>query len=123
MKRWTPDEVLHLQRSYGSTDTAAIARKIGRTEEEVDAKAASMSLSRDKTKFAGQVMPRWSSAEVQTIREMYPASANLTIAKALGRSVRSVVSMAHKLKLKKDGARLQDMGRENVLLRRDRLKS
>ena len=44
---------------------------------------------------------------------------NLELARTLGRSVKSVVSKAHNLGLKKDRERLRQMGRENVRLRYD----
>ena len=62
-------------------------------------------------------MPRWKKDELQLLRERYPAHSNLSIAQDLNRSVKSVVSKAHNLGLKKDPARLREMGRENVSLR------
>jgi hypothetical protein len=48
---------------------------------------------------------------------MYPTVANLDIAAKLNRSVKSVVSKAHNLGLKKEADRLREMGRENVGMR------
>ena len=65
-------------------------------------------------------MPRWTDPELQVLRQLYPGESNLQIAQQLGRSVKSVVSKAHNLGLKKDKARLEEMGRQNVRLRYDR---
>jgi hypothetical protein len=62
-------------------------------------------------------MPRWSNAELDLLRELYPRTSNLDIAQRLQRSVKSVVSKAHHMGLKKELERLQEMGRENVRLR------
>ena len=67
-------------------------------------------------------MPRWTEAEVELLRKRYPTRSNLEVASELGRSVKSVVSKAHGLKLRKDEQRLREMGQENVTLRRDRVK-
>lgn len=58
-------------------------------------------------------MPRWKPEEVEALRELYPTRSNADISIRLGRSVKSVVSKAHNLRLKKDPARLAEMGREN----------
>ena len=65
-------------------------------------------------------MPRWTGAELEVLHDLYPRQSNLEIAKKLNRSVKSVVSKAHHLGLKKDPARLKEMGQENVRLRYDR---
>ncbi len=66
---------------------------------------------------ASTKMPRWSDAEIERLKELYTTSSNLEIAQALDRSVKSVVSKAHNLGLKKSPNRLQEMGRQNVNLR------
>jgi hypothetical protein len=54
---------------------------------------------------------------------MYNTNSNLEIAQDLQRSVKSVVSKAHNLGLKKSSDRLQEMGRQNVDLRYKRSES
>ncbi|TDJ66288.1 MAG: hypothetical protein E2O39_16725 [Planctomycetota bacterium] len=66
--------------------------------------------------------PRWQKDELAILRAMYPRASNIAIARELQRSVKSVVSKAHFLRLKKDPARLSEMGRQNVSLRGDRRK-
>ena len=46
------------------------------------------------------------------MRREYPVLSNLDLARMLGRSVKSVVSKAHHLGLKKSSERLRDMGKE-----------
>jgi hypothetical protein len=62
-------------------------------------------------------MPRWTEEEIAKLRDMYPGESNLHIAQVLARSVKSIVSKAHNMGLKKDPSRLREMGRENVSLR------
>ena len=62
-------------------------------------------------------MPRWSEPELAELRRCYPTEPNLDIARRLGKSIKSVVSKAHSLGLRKEPSRLAQMGRENVRLR------
>ena len=66
---------------------------------------------------AATKMPRWTQEELDLLKREYATQSNLEIAQRLGRSVKSVVSKAHHLGLKKSTERLRDMGRENVSLR------
>lgn len=121
--RWTRQEVADLKRMYGTRTDEDLARVFGRSEDSLRRMAVQLALAKDKAfvrKLAGEnttKMPRWANAELETLREMYPKCANLDIAKALNRTVKSVVSKAHNLGLKKDEERLQEMGRANVMLR------
>lgn len=121
--RWTPEEVAELKRLYGTRTDEDIAIIFGRSVESVQRQANKLCLAKDKAfvrKLKGTPatrMPRWSADEIRKLEELYPEHSNLEIAQALNRSVKSVVSKAHNLKLKKDRARLQEMGRENVSLR------
>ena len=65
----------------------------------------------------GVSMKELDAIAAQVLRELYPKSKNLEIARQLNRSVKSMVSKAHNLGLKKDRERLREMGRENVRLR------
>ena len=62
-------------------------------------------------------MPRWAAEELEALKRDYARRSNLEIARRLGRSVKSIVSKAHHLRLKKSFERLRDMGRKNVSLR------
>lgn len=122
--RWTPQEVNDLKRLYGTRTDEDLAIVFGRSVESVRRVAQKHCLAKDKAflrRLAGgepsSRMPRWRKDELDLLREKYPRCSNLEIAQELGRSVKSVVSKAHNLGLKKDPQRLREMGRENVSLR------
>jgi hypothetical protein len=123
-REWTHEEIADLKRLYGTRTDEDVARVFQRPESSIAAKAAELCLAKDKAflrRISGDEtttrMPRWSADEIATLERLYPDHSNLEIAKALGRSVKSVVSKAHNIGLKKDPRRLQEMGRENVSLR------
>lgn len=118
---------VEFKRLYGTRADEDLALIFGRQLPVVQALAAELCLSKDKgfmrRRTAGETrtkMPRWSAEELAQLREVYPKLSNLEIAKVLGRSVKSIVSKAHSMRLKKDKARLREMGQENVQLRQDR---
>ena len=121
--RWTQEEIAEFKRLYGTRTDDDLAVIFGRTIEAVKRLGARYCLAKDKAfvrKLTGSSatrMPRWSSEEIETLKEMYPTVANLDIAARLNRSVKSVVSKAHNLGLKKEADRLREMGRENVGMR------
>lgn len=87
---------------YGSVSDKELARRFGITVRQVPALAKRSCLRNDK-RFAKrqgieQRMPRWSDEE---------------IARALGRSIKSVVSQASRLGLMKSGERLSQTGRQD----------
>jgi hypothetical protein len=122
-REWTQVEIADLKRFYGTRTDEDIARIFGRTEEAVAEKASELCLAKDKA-FVRRIsgapatkMPRWSAEEIEQLKKLYGDHSNLEIAKILDRSVKSVVSKAHNLGLKKERVRLAEMGRENVSLR------
>lgn len=122
---WSRDEIAQFKQLYGSRSDGDLARILGRPETAIRRQAATLRLSKDKlfvSQIAGQAtrMPRWSASELKQLRKLYPHCSNLEIAKILRRSVKSVVSKAHDLRLKKASDRLEEMGRQNVSLREDR---
>lgn len=121
---WTQGDMGLLKRVYGTRSNEDLAILFGRRVEEVETEAKRLCLGKDKAflrrKSGGRQatrMPRWGADELKLLEELYPASSNLEIAQQLGRSVKSVVSKAHHLGLRKDPARLREMGRQNVSLR------
>ncbi len=123
----TVDEVVRFKRFYGTRSDEDLSIIFGRRLQVIKDLAAELCLSKDKVFLrrasggeAKTKMPRWTAAELDRLRDLYPAMSNLDIAQELGRSVKSVVSKAHNLRLKKDKARLQQMGRQNVRLRYER---
>jgi len=121
--RWSRDEVVQLKRIYGTRSDEDLARVFGRSVDSVKRQAAKLALAKDKAYLrrvhgrSATRMPRWSDDELARLEELYQSTPNLEIARDLGRSVKSVVSKAHALGLKKDPERLRAMGRENVSCR------
>jgi hypothetical protein len=120
-REWTPAELAQLKRTYGTREDRDIARILQRPEVTVRAMASELHLAKDKAfvrKLAGKNsttrMPRWTPEEVAQLQSMYAEYSNLDIAQVLNRSVKSVVSKANLLGLKKDPKRLVEMGRQNV---------
>lgn len=121
--KWTRQEVAELKRVYGTRTDEDLACIFSRSIESIRAKADALRLAKDKAFNRKQngdgvtAMPRWEERELELLRELYPKTPNLEIARQLGRSVKSVVSKAHNMELRKDAERLQQMGRANVMLR------
>ena len=120
---WSRDEIAEFKRIFGTRTDEDLSRIFGRSVDEVRRLAKENALSKDKAfvrRVRGEAatrMPRWKGEELELLKRDYPVQANLEIARRLGRSVKSVVSKAHHLGLKKSSERLRKMGRENVSLR------
>jgi hypothetical protein len=120
---WPREELAEFKRIYGTRTDEDLSRIFGRSLEEIRKLADEHALAKDKAfvrKLAGEAatrMPRWRDEELELLRRDYPVQSNLELARSLGRSVKSVVSKAHHLGLKKSTERLRTMGRENVSLR------
>lgn len=120
---WSRDEVQQFRRVYGTRSDEDLRLIFGRSVESIQAKAAELRLAKDKAFIKRREgkgatrMPRWEQEELELLRKIYPGTSNLEIARKLQRSVKSVVSKAHHLGLKKAPERLKRMGRENVSLR------
>ena len=124
---WEREEVQQFRRIYGTRSDDDLSVIFGRPVRSIAALATELALAKDKAFLrrlhgrGASRMPRWGEDEFKLLRELYPDTANLEIARRLGRSVKSVVSKAHHLGLRKNPERLVEMGRENVGLRyRDR---
>lgn len=123
--KWTLEDTQQLKNLYGSRSDSDLAIILGRPEVAIRKQATVLRLAKDKV-FLSQLtgargrMPRWNKSEEQALRSLYKDHSNLEIAKILGKTVKSIVSKAHDLQLKKNSDRLEEMGRENVSLRRDR---
>jgi len=120
---WTREEVAQFKLIYGSRTDDDLARIFARNIEEVRRLARERGLSKDKAfmkKLRGEGttrMPRWKQEDLAILRASYADGSNLEIARVLGRSVKSVVSTAHRLGLKKSPDRLHVMGQTNVRAR------
>ena len=124
--RWGRADQLRFKRLYGRRSDQELAVIFSRSIESVRRLAARLCLAKDKVFVAKESgrgatrMPRWSARELGLLREAYAQMPNLELAQRLNRSIKSVVSKAHHIGLRKDPQRLQEMGRENVRLRADR---
>ena len=115
-----PDEIREFKRIYGTSRDHDLAEKFNISIHQVRYLAAQHCLGKDKKKFPIENMPRWTSEEVELLKELYGNSSNSEVAKNLKRTIKSIVAKAHNLGLKKNSNRLAEMGRQNVKLRRDR---
>ena len=121
--RWTQEEIADFKRLYGTRTDEDLALIFGRTIDSVKRLGARYCLAKDKafvrrlTGSSATRMPRWDRHSIGMLVELYPKTANLDLALRLNRSVKSVVSKAHNLGLKKEIERLREMGRENVGMR------
>ena len=121
--RWTQEEIADFKRLYGTRTDEDLALIFGRTIDSVKRLGARYCLAKDKaflrrlTGSSATRMPRWDRQAIGMLVELYPKTANLDLAQQLNRSVKSVVSKAHNLGLKKEIERLREMGRENVGMR------
>jgi hypothetical protein len=121
--RWTREELALLRKLYGTRRDEDLEVIFGRPVGAIQRMAKRYALSKDKAfvrRIAGEAstrMPRWSADELELLRELYPDTPNLEIAHRVGRSIKSVVSKAHQLGLRKNIERLREMVRENVAAR------
>lgn len=136
---WTRAEVQLLKKLYGTRSDADLEVSLMRDRREIAAVAKRLCLAKDKRFRAAQGlgrakldvksaaatagkprrsrMPRWTSAEVEQLRQLYPDQDNLTVARALGRTVTSVANKAYQLGIHKTAALLTSIGRSNIAYR------
>lgn len=130
---WSRTELQALKDLFGTRSDEDLEVALVRPRDEIRAQARSLCLAKDK-RFAAsmarvepseaasdvvrrQPMPRWSHGEIERLRELYADSDNLTVARALGRTVASIANKANQLGLRKSYAVLADIGRSNIGLR------
>lgn len=125
---WTREEQRTLKKLYGTRHDEDLEVCLLRARAEIRIVAEKLCLAKDKrfqarVQLAAEVgdgasrrrsMPRWNAGEVQRLRELYPDHDNLTVARALGRTVTSVANKAHQLGIKKSAEMLADIGRANI---------
>ncbi|MFO1050804.1 MAG: hypothetical protein U1F36_01150 [Planctomycetota bacterium] len=121
---WSAAESRELRRRFGTRSLSDLATMLARSEDDIAARAAELCLGRDKAardpSDAPLRMPRWTAAEIKRLRQIYPRTDSIEVARALGRSVSSVRNKASQLGLGKGVAALAAMGRRNVGLRHSR---
>jgi hypothetical protein len=134
---WTREEMRLLKKLYGTRADEDLEVSLMRSRSEIARAAQRMCLAKDKkfqsacnnavatkTPSAGKSgkskpvvrsrMPRWTSAEVEKLRQIYPEHDNLVVARALARSVTSVANKAFQLGIHKSAALLTSIGRSNI---------
>jgi len=116
-------QVKELKRLYGTRTDDELAHLFGCGADRIETQARQLRLSKDKA-FTRRVrgpgstrMPRWSAKDLEVLLARYAWVSNLELARRLGRSVKSVLSKANRLGLRKARARLREMGRTNVASR------
>jgi len=119
---WRPDDLVVLRRNYGNSSTGWLCQYLDRSPEDIEAKATQLRLAKDKRRFPGRTMPRWTELELRLLRVRYPTRSNQEIALELNKSTKSVQTMGQRLGLRKDRVRLCEMGHANASLRRDKLR-
>jgi hypothetical protein len=124
VRPWNRTDLSLLKRLYGSRRDEDLAIALARPEVSIRAKAEELCLRKDKAFLRRMAesghrtsMPRWTKEDLAALRALYPDRGNVEIAKILGRSVKSVVSKAHGLGLRKSDVRLREMGKANIALR------
>lgn len=131
--RFQPWELRYLKNYYASRPDWAACLVLRRDLASVQERATQMCLGKDRSldsvplpqleKVIGIPtlppikMPRWTADDVAWLRRLFSSRSNLELARALGRSEKSVVAKANELRLRKSSARLRTMGRENVEIR------
>jgi DNA-directed RNA polymerase specialized sigma24 family protein len=120
---WTRAEVTDFKRIFGTRTDEDLSCVFGRDVRSIRRLAREHGLSKDKA-FVRRLrggpatrMPRWKADELEVLKESYATLSNLEIARRLGRSVKSVVSKAHQVGLRKSSERLREMGSKNVSAR------
>lgn len=114
-RRWTRAEHELLKRVYGTRSATALEIRLGRPRDDIEAVALRLCLRKDR-RFAVRAsvvtrVPRWTDRDVARLEELYPALENLEVARAIGRSVKSVANKANQLGLKKRKRWLRQTGR------------
>ncbi len=120
---WTSREQQLLKKVYGTRSDYNLIACLSRRKDEILRMAGRLRLSKDKRFLAAaksrvpRNMPRWSPAEVQRLRLLYPHMDNLELARLMGRSVASIANKANQLRMGKTPALRERIGRRNVAAR------
>lgn len=131
---WSREEQRLLKKLYGTRRDEDLEVCLQRDRVEIKAVAKQLCLAKDKrlrAKLHGSPqpgggtaagvrpssMPRWTAEDVGRLRELYPHYDNLTVARALGRTVTSVANKACQLGIKKSSEVLANIGRANIAVR------
>lgn len=123
MKDWTSDDVRELRKAYSSTDSRELASRFGVSTRELERKASEFALAKNKSRFKGNPMPRWSEEQLSMLEQLYPTTTSMEIARRIGRSLKSVNSKASELGLTKAKEHLKLVCSASSALRRKKPRS
>ena len=121
-RHWTLYEIDELRERYPTTDTRQIARDMGRSITGVQRKAQYLGLRKVVPQRGGSFR-RWSDEDLEFLREHYATMITDTLAKKLGRSVRTVYSTAAELGLRKDRVTTDAMRSAAMRAKRDQARA
>lgn len=121
-RHWTLYEIDELRERYPTTDTRQIARDMGRSITVVQRKAQDLGLRKVVPQRGGSFR-RWSDEDLEFLREHYATMITDTLAKKLGRSVRTVYSTAAELGLRKDRVTTDAMRSAAMRAKRDQARA
>ena len=100
---WTVDELQNLKRHLGATDLQTISLILARSEEEIQAQIADLSLK----KRAGA----WSQEDIAEFKRLYGTRTDEDLSIVLGRRHEEIVEQANRLCIAKDKAFLRHQSR------------
>lgn len=121
-RHWTLYEIDELRERYPTTDTRQIARDMERSTTSVQRKAQDLGL-RKIVPQRGASFRRWSDEDLEFLREHYATMITDTLAKKLGRSVRTVYATAAELGLRKDRVTTDAMRSAAMRAKRDQARA
>lgn len=121
-RHWTLYEIDELRERYPTTDTRQIARDMGRSITGVQRKAQDLGLRKVVPQRGGSFR-RWSDEDLEFLREHYATMITDTLAKKLGRSVRTVYATAAELGLRKDRVTTDAMRSAAMRAKRDQVRA
>lgn len=121
-RHWTLYEIDELRERYPTTDTRQIARDMERSTTSVQRKAQDLGL-RKIVPRRGASFRRWSDEDLEFLRTHYATMITDTLAKKLGRSVRTVYATAAELGLRKDRVTTDAMRSAAMRAKRDQARA
>jgi glucan-binding YG repeat protein len=115
---WDQDSVNQFRRDYPARTDDELCQMYNTNLHKVQQLAMQYRLGKDKRVLLGVVkMPRWTKEQIEILKKLYKDNDNITVAKAVGKSVKAVVSKAFFLGLKKTKDQLTKTAKKNVSYR------
>lgn len=121
-RHWTQEDIAVLRERYPTTDSRQLAREMGRSKTALQRKAQDLGLRKIVPQRGGSFR-RWSDEDLEFLRTHYATMITDTLAKKLGRSVRTVYSTAAELGLRKDRVTTDAMRSAAMRAKRDQVRA